>query len=396
MIARFTDEPRAITRTFLSEAARECHSYLSRWMQSIGMRVETDSAGNLRGIYGGTHSNAGRILIGSHLDTVLNAGAYDGVLGVVMGISLVESLCGERLPFLIEVVGFSEEEGVRFGVPFIGSRALAGTLDEKTLQITDASGISIEQSIRGFGLDPSRLDEARVASNARAYLEFHIEQGPVLESLGLPLALVDAVAGQSRARLTFYGTANHAGTTPMSLRRDALCGAAEWILLVEKFARATQGLVATVGKIEAAPGASNVIPGAVTLTLDVRHAIDPIRTQAFETLLHRGEEIARQRGLAFRSTALLDQNTVPMHPGLADRVEQAFKEAGVVLHRMLSGAGHDAMILAPHLPAAIIFLRSPGGISHHPAETVIEEDVALALSLGMRLLQNFSVCPFPN
>jgi allantoate deiminase len=393
-IASFSDESGAITRTFLSEGMRACYAYLSRWMETLGMQVQMDAVGNLRGLYAARHSDAKRILIGSHLDTVPNAGPYDGVLGVVIGITLIESLRGERLPFSIEVIGFSDEEGVRFGLPFIGSRALAGTLDEQTLRLTDRSGVSIEQAIRGFGLDVSRLHEAEIASGACAYFEFHIEQGPVLESIGAPLAVVDAVSGQSRASVVFRGTANHAGTTPMRLRHDALCGAAEWIMRVEKHARAVEGLVATVGKIEARPGATNVVPGQVCATLDVRHAVDSIRRAAFETLLHDGQEIARQRGLTFQSAVLLDQNAVPMHAELTNLAEQAIEAAGASRHRITSGAGHDAMILAPKLPCAMIFLRSPGGISHHPDETVKEEDVALALRAGRHLLENLSTCSF--
>ena len=373
---------------------RECYAYLSQWMEKLGMHVEIDAAGNLRGTYKGQHSNEKRILIGSHLDTVPNAGAYDGVLGVVIAISLIESLRGKRLPFAIEVIGFSEEEGVRFGLPFIGSRALMGALDEQTLRITDKSGVSVAQAIRGFGLDASGLHQPQLVSDTRAYLEFHIEQGPVLESVGAHLAVVDSIAGQSRAYVTFRGGANHAGTTPMHLRRDALCGAAEWTLSVERHARATNGLVATVGTIEAKPGATNVVAGEVRASLDVRHPVDSIRSAAFSTLLHEGCEIAQQRGLAFQSDVLLDQNAVPMHTELTNLAEEAIQAVGVVPYRFASGAGHDAMILAPKLPSAMIFLRSPGGVSHHPDESVEEEDVILALRAGSHLLHSLSTCSF--
>jgi allantoate deiminase len=389
-IAAFTDEPGMITRTFLSEAARCCYTYLSRWMERLGMHVEVDAAGNVRGLHGRQNSTAKRILIGSHLDTVPNAGPYDGVLGVVIAISLVELLQRERLPFGIEVIGFSEEEGVRFGVPFIGSRALAGALDQQTLQITDASGVSIERAIRDFGLDVSRLDQAAITSAAGAYLEFHIEQGPVLESMGAPLAVVDSIAGQSRVAATFRGASSHAGTTPMALRRDALCAAAEWITSIERQARAMDGLVATVGRIEAKPGATNVVPGEATATLDVRHALDSTRRAALDTILQNGREIAGQRQLTFQCNVLLDQPAVPMDRELTTLAEQAVQAAGVIPHRVTSGAGHDAMVIAPKLPSAMIFLRSPGGISHHPDETVQEEDVRLALRAGFLLLQNLA------
>jgi allantoate deiminase len=373
---------------------RGCYAHLSGWMKRLGMEVEIDASGNLRGLYSGGHPTSRRILIGSHLDTVPNAGAYDGVLGVVMAISLIESLRGERLPFAIEVIGFSEEEGVRFGLPFLGSRALMGTLDELTLKVTDSRGVSIEQAIRGFGLEPSRLHEPQLARDTRAYLEFHIEQGPVLESIGGALAVVDSIAGQSRALVTFRGAANHAGTTPMHLRRDALCGAAEWTLAVEKHARATNGLAATVGKIQAKPGATNVVAGEASAALDVRHPVDSIRRSALDMLLQNGHQIARQRGLAFESELLLDQDAVAMNGELTDLAEEAIRAVGVVPHRMSSGAGHDAMIVAPKLPSAMVLVRSPGGISHDPGETVEQQDVAFALRAGFHLLHRLPTCCF--
>lgn len=394
MLADFSEHPGAITRTFLSQSIRACHSHLARWMESLAMHVEIDAAGNLRGVYDGQQPGATRILIGSHLDTVPDAGAYDGVLGVVIGVAIIQLLRGERLPFGIEVIGFSDEEGVRFGQPFIGSRALIGTLDKQALQATDGAGVSIEQAIRSFGLDPSQLHEPQLAPAARAYLEFHIEQGPVLESIGSPLAVVDSIAGQNRAAVTFRGGANHAGTTPMHLRRDALCGAAEWITCVEQHARATEGLVATVGKMEAKPGAGNVIPGEVCATLDIRHAVDAIRRTAAETFQGMGRNIASERGLYFGSKVLLNQDTVSMDAELTNLAGRAIEAAGVVPYRMTSGAGHDAMILAARLPSAMIFLRSPGGISHHPDETVNAEDVALALRVGLHLLHSLSACSF--
>ncbi len=395
-IAKFSDEPGAITRTFLSPAMRSCHAYLSSWMEELGMTVEVDAAGNLRGFYRAHGTCAKRVLIGSHLDSVPNAGPYDGVLGVVLALSLVEALQGERLPFAIEVIGFSEEEGVRFGVPFIGSRALAGTLDKRTLQTRDRTGTSIEQAIQDFGLDVSHLSEMALTASAAAYLEFHIEQGPVLESIGLPLAVVEAIGGQSRAVATFHGKANHAGTTPMHLRQDALCAAAEWIVSVEGEARATDGLVATVGRIEAKPGAANVVPGEVIATLDVRHRDDATRCAMFRALLEEGDSIARRRGILFHSEVVIDQPAVPMDPELAGILAKSIEAVGVTPHRMASGAGHDAMILAPRLPCGMMFLRSPGGISHHPDESVQVGDVALALDAGLHVLRNLSTCSFLN
>jgi allantoate deiminase len=219
-LATVTDEPGFTTRTFLSEAARAVLDDLGAWMARLGMQTRIDMAGNLRGVYAGTSADAPRLLIGSHLDTVPHAGPFDGILGVVLGITLVDMLRGCRMPFGIEIIGFSEEEGVRFGVPFIGSRALVGTIDESLLQRRDAQGSSVADAIRTFGLDPSRLEEAGV-SNTLGYLELHIEQGPVLEALGIPLGVVNAIVGQTRAEVVFVGQAAHAGTTPMKLRRDA-------------------------------------------------------------------------------------------------------------------------------------------------------------------------------
>jgi allantoate deiminase len=318
-------------------------------------------------------------VIGSHLDTVPNAGAFDGILGVVIGVALLENLAGRALPYAIESIGFSEEEGVRYGVPFIGSRAAVGDLDASLIA-------RISGAIREFGLDPARIPEAKLPPNVVGYLEFHIEQGPVLEHLGLPLGVVDGIAGQSRRMLHFEGKANHAGTTPMALRHDALAGAGEWIGAVERIARETPHLAATVGRIAAEPGAVNVIAGAAHASLDVRHASDEVRQCAVHQILKAAETIAQNRGLSLRSELCLDQRAVAMDADLTARLSRAATAEGFGVHSMTSGAGHDAMILAPHVPAAMLFLRSPGGISHHPDETVNVEDVEAALICGARFL----------
>jgi allantoate deiminase len=393
-LAAFSEVSGAIARTFLSDPMRGCHRYLSQWMESIGIDVSVDAVGNLRGYYAGKNDNAKRLIIGSHLDTVPNAGRYDGVLGVILGIALIELIEGKRLPFALEIVGFSEEEGVRFGVPFIGSRALVGNLNAEALAIQDKAGVSVEEAILHFGLDPSRIVEAALGPSVVGYLEFHIEQGPVLESLGLGLGVVEAIAGQSRALVQFRGTANHAGTTPMNLRRDALAGAAEWILRVEQEARSVPGLVATVGSVQVTPGASNVIPGEAEAALDVRHAVDTIRREAVERMVRHGEDVASRRNLTFEHTVRLDQAAVAMDATLVRIAEDAIAAAGVSPHRMVSGAGHDAMIIAGRLPSAMIFLRSPGGVSHHPDETVLVEDAELALRAGLHFLEKFSGCSY--
>ncbi len=350
------------------------------------MTVRVDDAGNLRGFYMGQMPNGPRLLIGSHLDTVPHAGAFDGILGVVLGVTLIELLSGKRMSFHIDVIGFSEEEGVRFGVPFIGSRALSGEIDEEMLACRDQAGVSVGDALRNFGLDPSHIGEALIGNDTIGYFEFHIEQGPVLESLELRIGIVEAIAGQSRLNVTFEGKANHAGTTPMSGRRDALAGAAEWIAAVEREAHATPDLVATVGRLTVLPGAGNVIPGSVRASLDVRHGSDAVRRDAVSRLLERAERIAAQRGLRVSCEHRLDQPAVMMDPLLTLELDRAAADAGYKPHRMISGAGHDAMILARRMPAAMLFLRSPGGISHHPDETVLADDVVAALETGMRFL----------
>ena len=388
-LAGFTEEPGHTTRTFLSPPMRDVHRELGSRMEQLGMSVTVDAAGNLRGFYPARTPGARRVIIGSHLDTVPHAGAFDGILGVVMGIAMVDALTSLRMPFGIEVVGFSEEEGVRFGVPFIGSRALAGTLDETLLGVRDSQGVSAADAIRSFGLDPARLPEARMADNTLGYLEVHIEQGPVLESLNYPLGVVETIVGQSRLIVSFIGKSGHAGTTSMDLRRDALAAAARWITSVESIAQSTPGLVATVGRLEIDPNARNVIAGSVRASLDVRHSQDTIRHQAVDRMLKEAKQTATDRGLKLEEQQQLDQPAVSMDATLVKRLAQAVKTAGYPVHHMSSGAGHDAMILATKIPTAMLFLRSPGGISHHPDENVLAEDVTAALNAGMHFLEQW-------
>ena len=351
------------------------------------MLVEVDAAGNLRGTHTGSQPDAPRLLIGSHVDTVPGAGAFDGVLGVVIAIALVDALAGRRLRFGIEVIAFSDEEGVRFGVPFLGSRALAGTFDPSLLERRDKDGKTVAQVIREFGLDPSSIPQAAVRGDVLGYLEFHIEQGPVLESIHLPLGVVETIVGQSRVEVRFIGQANHAGTTPMQHRKDALAGAAEWMGLIEREALSSPGMVATVGQIEARPGAPNVIPGEARMSLDVRHASDDMRSSAVARMLASAREVAERRGLTVECETRLNQAAVACDGDLVRLVERAVQTAGYPVYRMASGAGHDAMVLAAKMPVAMLFLRSPGGISHSPAESVLVEDVEAALRTGLRFLE---------
>ncbi|HLY63333.1 MAG TPA: allantoate amidohydrolase [Terriglobia bacterium] len=392
-LSSFTEEPGRTTRTFLSPPMRDCHREIAQWMEPLGAEIKIDDAGNIRATYAAADPHAARLLVGSHLDTVPNAGAFDGILGVVLAISLIENLHGERLPFAIEVVGFSEEEGVRFGTPFIGSRALVGRIDEEILSRKDAQGVSVGEAIENFGLNPRQIRDACLQGEIMGFLEFHIEQGPVLEDLGLPLGVVEAIAGQSRSTVTFLGRANHAGTTPMDRRRDAIAAAAEWITAVEREAKRVPGLVATVGTVRSKPGVTNVIAGEAELGLDVRHSADDVRIAAVENMNRMGEEIALRRGLSMRHGALLSQPSVAMDPVMVSHVEEAFRRSRCVAHRMVSGAGHDAMILAQEIPTAMIFLRTPGGISHTPEENVNPQDVEMAIEAGWHFLDVLGASP---
>jgi allantoate deiminase len=389
-LARFSEDAGSIRRTFLSPPMRDCHREIADWLVPLPATSMVDAVGNIRIFYSAAEPNAPRLLIGSHLDTVPNAGAYDGVLGVVLGIALLNALNGRKLPFAIEVVGFSEEEGVRFRTPFIGSRALVGMLDEEVLSRHDAQGVSIRKAIADFGLDPAEIAQAAIHKDVLGYVEFHIEQGPVLENVGRPLGVVEAIVGQSRLELTFTGHANHAGTTPMNLRYDSLAAAAEWISAVERGAQNTSGLVATVGAIQAKPGAVNVIAQETQLSLDVRHRSDNARNAAVNDYTRQAEDIAKRRGLSVRWNVLMDQRAVPMDPFLVSEVDKAITRSGSQPYRMVSGAGHDAMILAERVPSAMIFLRTPGGVSHDPAESVEVGDVAKAIDCGLHLLNQLA------
>ena len=373
------------TRPFLSAPMRAVHAQLGDWMRAVGMRTHIDAAGNLRGVYDAAApcladgTTAPTLFVGSHLDTVPRAGAFDGPLGVAVGIALIESLEGSRLPFAIEVIGFSEEEGVRFGVPFIGSRALVGDVDETLLARRDQAGRSIAEAIADFGLDPSNLAAVRPDGPCLGYLEVHIEQGPMLDDLELPIGVVDAIAGQSRVDVVFTGAAAHAGTTPRHGRRDALAAAAEWVSCVEREMDDVAGLMATAGSLQVEPGVANVIVGRCAATLDVRHADDRIRNAAVTRLATAAHAAGRRRGVDVGWTLTHERRAVAMDAALARILERAVARAGVPRHRITSGAGHDAMVVAALMPAAMLFVRSPGGISHHPDEWVHEGDVAAAL-----------------
>ena len=377
-VAAYTETPGETTRPFLCRSAHAVQALVRQWMEAAGLEVRVDGMGNLRGLSTRSSSSAApRLLLGSHLDTVPAAGAFDGILGVVLAIEAASVVRSHDLPFDVEVIGFSEEEGVRFRRPFLGSLAMIGQGAE-LLALRDSDGRTVEQALRHVGVDPATPSD--IAPQALAYLEVHIEQGPVLDRLGQPLGVVEAIAGQSRCTLRFTGQSNHAGTTPMALRHDALAAAAEWIVLVESRARMQKDLVATVGRVEASPGASNIIAGEVAASLDVRHRDDRVRKGVLHELLDHARASATRRGVALTTHTELDQSAVAMDPALVNLLTRAAFDATAVLpQQMISGAGHDAMILARRLPSAMLFLRSPGGLSHHPDESVLQGDVAAAL-----------------
>jgi allantoate deiminase len=386
-IAAMTEEPGRITRRFLTPPTHNVHAHLRARMEALGMEVYLDAAGNLRGLLHPEGASDKRLILGSHIDTVPDGGAFDGVLGVMLAIECVDLVRQNGLPLAVEVIAFSEEEGVRFGVPFLGSRAVAGRFDPALLALKDAEGVTLEGAIRAYGLDPTLIAGSAVDDDTLGFVEIHIEQGPVLEAENLKVAAVTGIVGQTRLTLEFAGQANHAGTTPMNLRRDALAGAAEWIAAVEKLAKRTEGLVATVGKIEASPNATNVVAGIALLTLDARHPHDAVRLGSVNELIEMANSIAEHRSLAMQCTRPMDQPAVSMDERLTAYLADAIEAAGFPPKRMHSGAGHDAMVMASRMPTAMLFLRSPGGISHNPAEAVRTEDVEAALEVMSVFLQ---------
>jgi allantoate deiminase len=395
IIATMSEEPGRTTRRFLTPPVRQVHQHLCNRMERLGMSAHIDAVGNLRGLWTPANATGKRLILGSHIDTVPDAGAFDGILGVVLALDWVQIATDLSLPLAIEVIAFSEEEGVRYGVPFIGSRAVAGTFDNKILAFEDSDGIRMDEAIRAFGLDPTKVGEAVIGEDAYGFVEIHIEQGPVLETEDLQVAVVDGIVGQSRLGFRFSGHANHAGTTPMHLRHDALTAAAEWIVCVESSVREAStgndpGLVATVGKVAIKPDAENVIPSQAEVSLDLRHMSNRTRTWWCGELIHKARDIGQKRGIDVEYVVNLDEGAILMDKDLSLRLAQAVKDARFPMKSMPSGAGHDAMIMAGCVPTAMLFLRSPGGLSHHPDEAVREQDVEAALRVGERFLQRLA------
>ncbi|AVJ17137.1 allantoate amidohydrolase [Serratia rhizosphaerae] len=383
-LAALSETPDGLTRVYLSPQHLQANRLVGRWMAEAGMQVWQDAVGNICGRYEGEQPGAPALLLGSHLDTVRNAGRYDGMLGVLTAIEVVQALQlqGRRLPLALEIVGFGDEEGTRFGITLLGSRGLTGSWPDDWLAQTDAQGVSVAQAMRDAGLDPAQIHQAaRAAGEIVAYLELHIEQGPCLEQAGLALGVVQAINGARRLNCCFTGEAGHAGTVPMQQRKDALAAAAEWMVFVERTAGLQGGnLVATVGDVQCAPGAVNVIPGEVRLSLDIRGPQDAPLAALLQTLLAEAEAIAGRRRLRFDAQAYYHIGATPCDARLQTALEQAVRQVQGRSLSLPSGAGHDAIAMAERWPVGMLFVRCKGGISHHPAEAVTTPDVALAIA----------------
>jgi allantoate deiminase len=388
-VAEFTDVPGQVTRLFLSPATKRLHVWLTKRMTRAGMTVAVDAVGNVIGHYpaeGKANGEAQVLILGSHVDTVINAGRYDGPLGVMLAIAAVESLNGARLPFAIDVIAFSEEEGARFHTPYLGSAAVAGQFERRWLDLVDRHGISLANAITTFGLNLTALPAAAYEpKRVVGYLEAHIEQGPVLEQNGWPVAIVSSLAGQSRMRFRFIGRAGHAGTLPMELRADALAAAAEFISATESLSRRTPNLRATVGTIEVGPNLRNVVPGDVLCSVDVRHPDDAQRRASVESLLQAAHIAARSRDVSFHCEAADEQPSVECDSILRKNLAAAVESAGYPVGEIFSGAGHDLVMMSRLCRSAILFIRHPG-MSHHPGESVAVEDVAVALDVVRRTI----------
>ncbi|HYP20189.1 MAG TPA: Zn-dependent hydrolase [Chloroflexia bacterium] len=412
LLGSISEEPDRLTRRFATPAMRQVNELAAGWMREAGMSVRQDNTGNVIGRYecqgpGIRDQGSGlqtaqspvsnsaplaprpspltpTLIMGSHLDTVRDAGKYDGPLGVLVAIACVERLheLGEHLPFAIEVVAFADEEGLRYHSAYLGSKVLAGSFDPAYLELTDEDGIALAEAIRSFGGNPGALaHDKRSGEDLLGYCEVHIEQGPVLEAEGLPVGVVSAISGQTRLNVHFNGEAGHAGTVPMRLRRDAFCAAAEFVLAVETLAHLQEGLVATIGQASVEPGASNVIPGHVSMSLDVRHIDDTMREQACNQLREQAEQICVRRRVALEWQHLQSSPSVGCAPHLAGMLAQAIETAGYAQLYLPSGAGHDAVPMSGLTDVAMLFVRCKGGISHNPAESVAVADVALAIEV---------------
>jgi allantoate deiminase len=393
LLARCSDEPGRLTRLYGTPAHASASGMLAGWMRAAGMTVRRDAIGNVIGRLEGDRPDAPALMLGSHFDTVRDAGRWDGTLGVLVAIAVAERLHGAgRRPIVpVDLVAFADEEGTRFGTAFLGSAVLAGRFDAADLRRVDAAGTTLGEAIGEYAGDAGGLDAAaRAPGSLAGYVEVHIEQGPVLDESDVALGVVTAIAGQTRALLRFSGAAGHAGTVPMELRHDALGAAAELVLAAEALARESPSLVATVGRLAVEPGASNVIPGSAELSLDARHPDDAARAAAVTRLREQAALAGEARGVGVEWKELLDQPAVACDTALSERMARAVGAAGVRPSRLPSGAGHDAAVIAAIAPVAMLFVRCAGGVSHHPDESVTESDVALAVDALARFVEDFA------
>lgn len=385
-LAQCTEVPGILKRTFMSDAMRDAHAKVRSYMESAGMQVRIDALGNLIGRLPGKGPKI--FLAGSHLDTVPDAGKYDGMLGVLIGIAAAQAIGKDKLDFHFDTIGFSDEEGVRYKMPYLGSLAIAGLFKEEYLTRVDEKGIAMADAIKNFGLNSADFKSAAYNfSEVAGFAEVHIEQGPVLEAQNLALGAVTGLVGQSRIKLFYRGLASHAGTTPMEGRLDAFAALAELSVFVEKYAHSIPHLVATIGMAQVRPGGANVIPGEVYFSLDIRHGEQAVLDEATSVILAQAEFIARHRNLQLEIETKEAQAVVKCDAALVDKMAAAMEKHSHGNFRLASGAGHDTAILSKVTPTAMLFIRSPGGISHNPIETVKVEDVAAAIEVFVTFLK---------
>ncbi len=390
-LAAISAEPGRLVRLFLTPEHRRAADLVAGWMRAAGLTVSEDALGTVRGRVGDAKR---RLLIGSHIDTVVDAGKYDGPLGVIAGILAAEQFARAKveLPFGIDVLAFGDEEGSRFPVTLTSSSACAGVFDREELASADANGVTVGEALKAYGKDPKDIAAAAYRNDeAAGYVEVHIEQGPVLESRSEPLGIVTGIVGQVRLRVTVTGEAGHAGTVPMKLRHDAYAGAAEMALALEKIAKEhpEDGMVGTVGRIEAVPGAVNIIPGRVLFTVDLRALTDALRVGATERFATEAARIAKARGLTVSIETFHQIATAHCAPALQDALAASVTELGHTPIRLPSGAGHDAQVMARLCPAAMLFVRCRRGISHNPAEFASVADMGLAIAALTKFIERF-------
>ena len=387
-LAAISAEPARLVRLFLTPEHRRAADLVAHWMREAGLDVSEDALGTVRGRVG----EGPRLLIGSHIDTVIDAGHYDGPLGVILGILAIAHFAGAP-PIPVDILVFGDEEGSRFPTSMTASSACAGVFDPAWLTMTDKQGITLGEALKAYGKDAQDIDQAAYrAGEALAYVEAHIEQGPRLEAAREPLGVVTGIVGQSRFRVTVTGEAGHAGTVPMPLRRDALAGAAEMVLMVERLAREDprRGLVATVGRLDVLPGATNIIPATASFTIDVRDMDDAIRKTAIGTIRQKARAIAERRNLAVIFEPFDEAAAVACDARLQDQLAAAIGDLGHRAVRLPSGAGHDAQVMARLCPAGMLFVRCRGGISHNPAEFCSPPDMGLAAAALIRFIERFA------